>query len=152
MVLSTTTQGNIHMDIVHQLIARTTPDKVYQALTDPAQLASWFAEDTQAGVQGDSEIEFRFDRGTIRVQVTELEPDQKVVWKVLEGLPGWEGVTGHVTWELTYPFYSGTLVHFTHSGWAGMDGPYPSTNFKWGWFIARMKAFAETGVASPAIV
>jgi uncharacterized protein YndB with AHSA1/START domain len=137
------------MDIVHQLIARTTPEKVYHVLTDPTQIAAWYAQDVQ--VKPDSILEFHFNRGVIRVQVTELEPNHKVAWKVLQGLSGWEGVTGNVTWLLTTPFDSGTMVTFTHSGWLSMDGPYPSTNFKWAWFFTRMKSYLETGVASPAM-
>lgn len=133
------------MDIVHQANCRATPEKIYQVLTDPAQIASWYAEDTQA--KPDSVFEFHFKQGVIRVQVVELEPNQRVVWKVLEGLSGWEGVTGDITWTLTTPFESGTLVHYRHRGWPTIEGPFPSTNFMSGWYLARMRSYAETGVA-----
>jgi len=137
------------MDIVHAMLARTMPENVYQVLTEPTQIAAWFATDTQT--KPDSILEFNFNRGVIRVQVTELQPNQKVVWKVLQGLSGWEGVTGDVTWQLVTPFDTGTLILFTHRGWSGMDGPYASVNFKWAWFMTRMKSYLETGVASPAM-
>lgn len=139
------------MDIVHETIIRTTQDKVYQALTEPAGIASWFAEDTQAEPRIGSVAEFRFDHGAIRVEITALDPEHKIVWKVLQGLPGWEGNTGEITWALKpNPYGAGTMINFSHSDWPTMDGPYPSTNFKWGWFIARMKSYTEAStVASP---
>jgi uncharacterized protein YndB with AHSA1/START domain len=137
------------MDIVHEQIARATPDRVYEVLSDPARIAAWYTDDLQAEARVGSVAEFRFNRGVIRVEIAALVPNEKVVWKILQGLPGWEGVTGEATWRLS-PYEENTMVHFTHSGWPTMDGPYPSTNSMWGKFFWRMKSLAETGVASPA--
>jgi uncharacterized protein YndB with AHSA1/START domain len=139
------------MEIVHELIVRVTPDRVFQTLTEAAHLAAWYAPDTQAEPLVGSVAEFRFDRGTIRVEVAELETARKIVWKVLQGMPGWEAVTGEVVWGLEpNPFGIGTMIHFRHSGWPTMEGPYASVNFRWAWFITRMQTYMETGVASPA--
>jgi uncharacterized protein YndB with AHSA1/START domain len=139
------------VEIVHELITKATPEKVFQALTEPAHLASWFAEDTHAEPLVGSVAEFRFDRGTIRVEVTDLELERSIAWNILEGMPGWEGITGDVRWELEpNPFGAGTMIHFRHSGWPTMEGPYPSVNFRWAWFITRMQSYLEKGVASPA--
>ena len=138
------------MDIVHQLIAHVPPPKVYAALTETAQLASWFTDQVEGeAAHVGAEAGFHFRQGVIRVQVTELEPNQKVVWKILQGLPGWEGVTGEMIWQLTTP-YPGTMVTFTHSGWLSMDGPYPSTNHKIGSLIDQMKSFVEASEVEPA--
>src|SRR4030095_2200076 len=99
------------MDIVHETIIRIPQDKVYQALTEQAQLVAWYAPDIQAEPRVGSVAEFRFSRGTIRVEVTTLEPARKVVWNVLQGLPGWEGATGEITWTLhPNPFGEGTML------------------------------------------
>ena len=139
------------MDIVHETIIRTPQDKVYQALTEPDLLAAWYAPDIQAEPRVGSVAEFRFNRGTIRVEITALEPERKIVWKVLQGLPGWEGATGEITWALKpNPFGAGTMINYIHSGWPTMDGPYPSTNFMSGWYIARLKSYTETSVVLPS--
>ncbi len=137
------------MNIIHNLIVHTPPEKVYAALTEPAQLAAWFADEVDADPRDGADLAFHFRQGVIRVQITELVPNQKVVWKILQGLPGWEGVTGEMTWELTTP-YPGTMITFTHSGWASMDGPYPSTNHKIGSLIDRMRSFVEASEVEPA--
>jgi uncharacterized protein YndB with AHSA1/START domain len=134
------------MDIVHETIIHVPPDKVYQALTEQGRIASWYAEDTQAEPRIGAVAEFRFNRGTIRVEITQLETDRKVVWKVLQGLPGWAGMTGDITWLLT-PYGNGTMINYIHQGWPTMDGPYPSTNFMSGRYVARLKSYVETGVA-----
>ena len=143
------------MDIVHELIAHVPPEKVYAALTEPEQLASWFTDEVEAeanlhgSVDVGAKAAFHFRQGVIRVQITELEPNRKVVWKILQGLPGWEGVTGEMTWVLSTP-YPGTMIHFTHSGWLSMGGPYPSSNHKIGSLIDQMKSFVEASEVEPA--
>ena len=139
------------MDMVHEFIARTTPEPIYQAITDPAHIAVWHAEDTRVDPLTGA-VEFHFKPGVIRVQISQPEPNHRAVWTVLEGLPGWEGVTGDITWLLTNPFDSGTMVHVRHRGWASIEGPYPSSNFMWGRLLAQMKAYVETGVATPSPV
>jgi uncharacterized protein YndB with AHSA1/START domain len=140
------------MDIVHETIVRTTQDKVYQALTEADQLAAWYAPDIQAEARVGSVAEFHFQRGTIQVEIAALEPDRKIVWTVLEGLSGWEGSTGQITWALKpSPFSAGTMINYVHSGWPTMDGPYPSTNFMSGWYVARLKSYVERDIVpSPA--
>lgn len=138
------------MEIVHELITRTTPERIFQVLTEAEHLAMWFAPDTTAEPVVGSMAEFRFDRGTIRIEVTDLEPAFRVAWTVLQGMPGWEEVTGEVTWQLEpNPFGVGTMIHFKHSGWPTMEGPYASVNFRWAWYISRMQSYVETSVASP---
>jgi uncharacterized protein YndB with AHSA1/START domain len=138
------------MEIVHEMIARATPEAVYRALTESPGLASWFAPEIHAQPQVGSAAEFWFDSGarSIKAEIVELEPNRKVVWKVLQGLSGWDDVLGIITWRLT-PVEWGTKVHFTHSGWSNTEGAFPSVNFKWAWFISRMKAYAETGMVTP---
>jgi uncharacterized protein YndB with AHSA1/START domain len=137
------------MEILHELITRVPPERVFRALTESAHLTSWFAPDTQAEPRIGSLAEFPFDRGTIRVEITELEPARKITWKVLEGMPGWGDVTGEIIWELKpNPFGVGTMINYTHRGWTTTEGAFPSVNFRSAWYIARMQTYLETGVAS----
>lgn len=139
------------MDIVHETIIHTTQDRIYQALTEPNQLVAWYAPDIQTEPRVGSVAEFTFSRGTIRVEIMALEPARKIVWKVLQGLSGWEGATGEISWMLKpSPFGAGTMLNYIHSGWPTMDGPYPSTNFMSGWYVARLKSYVEGEIVSLA--
>jgi uncharacterized protein YndB with AHSA1/START domain len=138
------------VEIVHELIVRVSPEKAFQALTEAVELASWFAADIVAEPIVGSVAEFRFDQGIIRVEVTALESERKVAWKVLQGLSSWPD-DGEIVWDIkTNPFGEGTMIHFRHSGWVTMEDAYPSVNFKWAWFIAKMKSYVETGVIPPS--
>jgi hypothetical protein len=53
-----------------------------------------------------------------------------------------------VLWTLT-PTPAGTLVHFSHDGWASDEGPFASSALTWGRLMDTLKTYAETGVAAP---
>jgi uncharacterized protein YndB with AHSA1/START domain len=61
------------MEILHEMLARTTPEIIYAALTDQSGLASWFTTDARAEAKIGSLVEFKFDRGerTLRVEITD---------------------------------------------------------------------------------
>lgn len=129
-------------EILHALITSAAPETVYQALTEQAGLAVWLCPDTSAEPRAGSIAEFRFDRGTIRVEIVQLEPNRKVVWKLLQGMPGWEEQAGLITWRLV-PAEGGTLVRFSHGGWETKD--YDSVSYKWAWFMTNLRKYVETG-------
>jgi uncharacterized protein YndB with AHSA1/START domain len=129
---------------MHELITSATPETVYQALTEQAGLTAWLCLDTSAEPRAGSTAEFRFDRGMIQVEITQLEPNRKVVWKLLQGMPGWEKQSGLITWRLA-PAESGTLVRFSHSGWETTEGAYASVSYKWALFMTGLRTYVETG-------
>ena len=139
------------MEILHEMLARTTPETIYAALTEQSGLASWFTTDVHAEAKIGSLVEFKFDKGErmLRIQIIDLVPCRKVQWKLLQGLPGWEHMNALITWSLT-PVEWGTIVHFSHNGWETTDGAFPSVSFKWATFMSSLKKYGETGTGMPA--
>ena len=139
------------MEIVHEMLARaTTPETVYAALTEQTGLSAWFTTDTKAEPIVGSKAEFGFDRGqySIKVEVVRLEAARLVQWKLVQGMPGWADMQALITWELR-PHPNGTIVHFSHDGWASHDGPFGSVSYKWACFMTSLRAYVETGTGAP---
>jgi uncharacterized protein YndB with AHSA1/START domain len=139
------------MEILHEMIVRTSAEKVYSALTDRDLRTDWFAPsaDWEAGIG--SRVTFLFDNGArvIKVEEVELELNHKVVWRNVQGFPNWELAQSSIVWKLT-PVEWGTLVHFRHTGWQTKEGAFASVSYKWAWFMTRLKTYLETGVAVPS--
>jgi hypothetical protein len=87
-----------------------------------------------------SAIEFRFDRGTLKMEVNRLEAGKQVQWRVAQ--PVWPGEAADqvVTWTLI-PYESNTLVDFRMEGWRQDDDAYPSVSYKWALFMMRLKIY-----------
>jgi uncharacterized protein YndB with AHSA1/START domain len=80
-------------DMLHQIHIKAAPEKVYEALTTDAGLRSWWTNDSVAKPEVGSVAEFGFnDRATVfSMRVTELKPNQRVVWECLGNIDEWIG-------------------------------------------------------------
>jgi len=84
------------------------PGEVWQALTDPDEMAQWLSEaDVDLRVGG--AIQVRFDDGTMNGVITTLDPHRVLAYTWVEG----EGHESHVTWELERA-NDGTTLKLTH--------------------------------------
>jgi uncharacterized protein YndB with AHSA1/START domain len=135
--------------IVKELTIETAPQRVWDALTQPDELARWWTNDLNVTPEVGSLAEFRFSQGTFLVQfkVAELDRDEKVRWLSRQGpAPHWEGTS--VTWQLT-PVHNGTKVVFTHEGFAQVDEAYEEIRGNWAYFLDSLKSYLETGQGTP---
>lgn len=79
------------VNILHRVGVVSSVDDVYTALTTIDGLAGWWASDTQGNADEGGTIEFRFGSGGFDMKVTQLVPNEKVVWEVVEGPEEWVG-------------------------------------------------------------
>ena len=63
-------------DLKHQIPIRSTPEKVYAALTTQAALRAWWTADTEIEEKVGGKAEFGFDRRAtfFRMNIEKLEP------------------------------------------------------------------------------
>ena len=117
------------------------PSKVWQALTDPALLARWWASGDIQPIVGHR---FELDMGQWGKQlceVLEVEPERLLKYRFASGV-----LDTIITWQLT-PEGNGTFVKFTHEGFdldspvgrAALDGMKPG----WPKVLARLEQILE---------
>ena len=131
------------MDIHHAMAVRNQPDRLYEALTQPHDLAVWMGAPTLARPEVGSVIEFQFDEGQriLKVEITDLEAGKLVQWRVTQ--PVWpmvEATEQIVTWTLS-SFHGSTLVDLRMTGWPQDDDTYASVSYKWALFMVRLKIY-----------
>jgi uncharacterized protein YndB with AHSA1/START domain len=137
------------VDILHRIGATgTSPEEVYAALTTTEGLSAWWTEDTtgSAAVVG-GVIEFRFLPGGFDMEVVDLRPAGKVVWRVVHGPDEWVGTT--IEWELRQDG-DFTIVLFAHRNWTQPVEFMAHCSTKWAIFLMSLKALVETGAGAPA--
>jgi uncharacterized protein YndB with AHSA1/START domain len=131
------------------------PDRVFQAITDPAQLLRWWGQqgmyhgtkwctDVRPGGQWRCEGVSDADGSAYSVngEYLEVDPPRLLIhtW-----ISSWGGpLKTVVRWELE-PAADGTLVRLHHSGFAG--APAQAQGHYQGWLrvVAWMQAFVEKG-------
>lgn len=137
------------VDILHRIGTRTTtPQPVYEALTSVPSLAAWWTEGTTGDTGAGGVVQFRFPPvGGFDMKILEAVPDERVVWRVVDGPPEWVGTTIH--WELSQDG-DFTIVLFAHRGWAEPGDFMHHCSTKWAAFLLSLKELVETGHGAPA--
>ena len=134
-------------EIRHNIIIKTTPEKVYEAITTQEGLANWWAKQTIAK----PEIGFVniFTFGTFRneMKVTMLNPNKKVEWKCINSIEEW--IDTNILFDLEEK-EGHTLLRFTQSGWRAVTDTFAGCNYDWGRFMTSLKLFCETGTGTPS--
>jgi uncharacterized protein YndB with AHSA1/START domain len=138
------------VDILHRIgVQSPTPEAVYEALTTIDGLAGWWTTETTG--QGDvvgGVVEFRFyGAGGADMEVVDLRPSERVVWRVVDGPPEWIGTTIH--WQLRQAD-DYTVVLFSHRGWEEPGEFMHHCSTRWGSFLLSLKSLVETGEGAPA--
>ena len=134
-------------EIRHFLNIKSSPEKVYRAITEQEGLASWWTRETIAKPQIGSIAEFKFgDRYHNKMRIIRLESQKIVEWECLMGDKEWIGTT--FRFELI-PDKENTNLRFTHGKWKEMTDFFASCNFQWGHYMRSLKDYCETGKGEP---
>jgi uncharacterized protein YndB with AHSA1/START domain len=136
------------VDILHRIgVEAATPEKVYDALTTVEGLAGWWTDDTKGSSGVGDVLAFRFPNGGFDMEVVDLQPAERVTWRVVDGPEEWIGTT--VDWRL-HQAGDWTIVLFAHQGWAEPVEFMHHCSTKWATFLVSLKSLVETGEGAPA--
>ncbi|MGL4475182.1 MAG: SRPBCC family protein [Shewanella sp.] len=135
------------VDITHRVGIKTSPEKVYQALTTNEGLAKWWTHDTTGAGGVGSIINFRFNGGGPDFTVIKLVPNKTVCWQHLGNVPeSWVGT--EISFHLEAKGEQ-TFVRFIHSNWEEATEFMAHCNTKWAVFLLSLKDMLETGQGKP---
>jgi uncharacterized protein YndB with AHSA1/START domain len=138
-------------DILHRVGIRSSRQEVYDALTTRDGLAGWWTSSTEGESRVGGRLQFRFEHagveiGSFTMQVLELQPEERVVWQVVDGPAEW--IDTRVQWDLRQDGDYAILL-FRHLGWREPVEFMHHCSTKWGVFLMSLKALVETGEGAP---
>jgi uncharacterized protein YndB with AHSA1/START domain len=135
------------VDILHKVgIKLASPDDVYKALTTLEGLSAWWTTDTQGESKVGGVLLFRFGAGGFDMRVVELDPNRRVLWRVVDGPQEWIGTK--VSFDLKQEG-DWTIILFKHEGWKEPVEFMHHCSTKWGVFLLSLKSLLETGKGAP---
>jgi uncharacterized protein YndB with AHSA1/START domain len=142
-------EGTTTSAIIEGRLIEASPERVWDALTNPAEIGHWWTNDLNATLEVGSLAEFRFGEWgdvVLRFEVTERHQGKHMRWMTRQGPTPWAGTS--VAWDLE-PIQNGTKVVFTHEGFARVDEAYEQTRGNWRYFLDSLKSYLETGKGTP---
>jgi uncharacterized protein YndB with AHSA1/START domain len=135
------------VDILHKVgIKSSSMNDVYQALTTLEGLSAWWTTDTQGESNVGGVLLLRFGAGGFDMRVLELDPNRRVLWRVVDGPQEWIGTK--VSFDLKQEG-DWTIILFKHEGWKEPVEFMHHCSTKWGVFLLSLKSLIETGKGSP---
>jgi uncharacterized protein YndB with AHSA1/START domain len=134
-------------DIRHNVVIKTTPERIYNAVTTKEGIESWWCKNTTAKPELGFVNIFTFDKNRIEMKVTELAPGKKVKWECTGIIDEWIGTS--VSFDLQEK-EGKTILRFTHGGWKAVTDMFAGCSYDWAQFLKSLKSFCETGVGSPS--
>ena len=129
-------------ELHHQIVIKSTPEKVYAALTTQSGLRSWWTADASVEEQAGGKAAFGFaKRATVfRMTIDRLTPAKEVLWQCHGDNPEWAGTT--LTWGISRGDGT-TVLRFTHSGWRAVTDLCAICNSSWGELMHRLRDYVE---------
>ncbi|MEO6089504.1 MAG: SRPBCC domain-containing protein [Umezawaea sp.] len=130
-----------------------TPREVFDAVVD---VRGWWSEDIDGGTaEAGDEFEYRNgDVHTCKVRITEVVPDRRVSWLVLENhfdftadQTEWAGTT--VDFDIA-EVDGRTELRFTHGGLVPVHECYDVCSTAWGFYVGdSLRELVTTGAGQP---
>lgn len=141
-------------DILHRVAVKASPDKVYRSLATPQGIAGWWTTETTGEGKPGGMITTRFTAdgrllGSFDLEILDLLPDSRVVWRVVAGPAEWIDTTIRFDLAEEDDF---TRVLFKHEGWQEPVEFMAHCSTKWAVFLMSLKALVETGKGNPSPV
>ena len=134
--------------VIFEIPINAPATAIVEALDTETGIAGWWTPTVRFAGGPGSVMKPSFAPAPVPFELTVDEVSGSTVRWSSSGAfpPHWADTT--ITWTLT-PDQSGTLVHFSHDGWAGDDGPFPSSALTWGRLMDSLKQYVETGTGTP---
>lgn len=137
------------MEIKRELVIKSSPSKVFKAITDPQQLTQWFPDVASIDPKIGGKISFKFSKSDpdniiqdhiVEGEIIELEKNKKIVytWGYLDNS---DFPLTQVSWNLEKIGIGMTKVIIIHRGFT--DEKLMNTySDGWSWFMGRLSIFA----------
>ena len=130
-------------DILHRVGIKSTPKKVFEALSTIDGFSHWWVVGTKGNPKKGGIIDFLF----ADMKVVELKPNKIVKWKCVKGPKEW--VDTDITFQLKAQ-KDETFVLFTHGNWKEPGELMRHCSTKWATFLLSLKGWLEREEGRPA--
>lgn len=134
-------------DIFHQFIIQAEPSAVFQAISTPGGLQTWWTKrsEGQPGLGEPMRLYFS-DKYDWRGVVQKYEPYTRFELLISNADTDWEGT---VVGFILKAHGQLTDVEFYHTGWPDVNAHYKISTFCWAMYLRLLRRYVEGGEILP---
>jgi len=134
-------------DIYHDLWIKASIDQVFEAISEPSFIDSWWTNHCEGCTEKDGLYRFYFSNDyDWYAKVNELEINKHISWTMTQSDADWDGtILDFLLLE------ENDLVHlqFAHLGWKETNLHFRRTSYCWAMYLRLLKRFIEKGEVVP---
>jgi Uncharacterized conserved protein len=134
-------------DIYQHFPIKGAARRVFEAVSTPAGLNSWWTESCSGEPELGSEFNFGFGPGyDWRAKVLKCIPDTEFEFELIAADADWQGT------RLGFLFDEGdgvTQVQFHHTGWPESNEHYRVSCYCWAMYLRLLRRYVEQGEVVP---
>lgn len=130
-----------------EIFIRATPERVFRALTEKAELEAWFVHEATIDLRVGGALRLFWDPESVEGTFLEVDPPRRVVF-TWDERPAIAGITTSA-FTLTAEG-DGTRLHLVHSGFgsgAAWDRLFENINGGWDSELDNLRRWLEAGTA-----
>lgn len=130
-----------------EVFIRATPERVFRALTEKAELEAWFVKEAIVDLRVGGALKLIWGADSVEGVFLEVDPPHRVVF-TWDERPAVAGITTSA-FTLTAEG-DGTRLHLVHSGFGSSeawDRLFDGVNAGWGEELIHLSTYLEEGVA-----
>ena len=136
--------GNVEERVIERTLEFDAPiERVWSAITEPAELSQWFGHDTRLElVPGSDGAMIWREHGSFAVRVEVVEPPHRFVWSWVHeaGVAFEDAPSTRVEWTLESRDGGGTVLYLRESGFR-TDLHFSQNTEGWGEELAELVDF-----------
>ena len=134
-------------DIFHDFPVKVTPERVFQAVSTPQGLDTWWTKQSAGMPQTGEEYDLWFGpEYHWRAKVTRCVPDSEFEFEMIQADDDWVGTRIGV---LLKPGDAATWVRFHHTGWPSINEHYRISCNCWAMYLRILRRSLEHGESVP---
>ena len=134
-------------DILHDLPIKASARRVFEAVSTPAGLDTWWAERSAGTPAADAVYDLGFGPGyQWRARVTRYEPDTDFELEMVTADDDWTGT--RVAFQLEARGER-TWLRFSHTGWPSVNEHYRISCNCWAMYLRVLRRYLEHDEAVP---
>jgi uncharacterized protein YndB with AHSA1/START domain len=138
-------------EIKHDILIKADSETIYQALSTPQGLESWFTSNVKGSGQVGTEWELTFtDQPSFLWKILKSESPHRVAWKCLKGPGKSPGTEVEFVLKTSSENEDRTTLTIIHSGWRKDDPKYDRCVEIWRKLMTHLQRYCEENIAEPA--
>jgi uncharacterized protein YndB with AHSA1/START domain len=128
-------------DIYHQFTIRSSPEKVFEAISRSKGLDSWWTKTSSENPEMEGIYTLHFSPGYHwKARVTKFQTDSLFELQITEADEDWTGTRVGFLLNKKNGF---TVVDFYHTGWPSLNEHYKISSFCWAMYLRLLKRYVE---------